>query len=332
MAIDRNRIRFYGRHANHEGCDYFSYSASGFEVLLSCKGSEASVSFIFDSVVREIDKQFVSIYVDDVFHGKAEIRPGKQTVTVDVADGGHPVSVRLIKVNEVYLSELTLEDVVLEDAELLPIAPSERMLLTVYGDSVSCGYGLLADSPEELFCAENEDATETYGYLAAQKLGLDYEIVARSGISIGIPIFCDVLFNEIYDKVDLFEDLKERRAPDFAVINLGTNDSLALDAMNEEQKESARKQFLYEYRHLAERIAADNPNVVMVLCHNSVRELDSGLLSAIETVRDEMRRKYGIRCDMFEMYPDQGGANWHPNKAAHHENAKRLAALITKLY
>ena len=36
---------------------------------------------------------------------------------------------------------------------------------------------------------------------------MDYSVVARSGISVAIPIYIEQLFKEIYDTVDMYENV-----------------------------------------------------------------------------------------------------------------------------
>ena len=322
--MDLNYIRFIGRHLQKEGKEYFSYSGSGFEFAIeSC--SPCSISLILNSELREHDDQYIGIYINDAFHSKERLIEGTNKVVVKLDDTQKYSVVRVIKYNEVYISMIYLEDIILENASFQKLLPSNKKKIGFFGDSITCGYGL-DDFKGTGFKTSGENFSLSYAYLTAKELNLDYTIVARSGISIGIKIWIEQLFNEIYDTVDMFEKCPVEHDLDYAVINLVTNDSGGY-YQKAEDKEKAIKMFHEEYYELVERIIKDNPGVKIVMSY--------GMCYLADLFMDEMKKLYNFISQQFnndfrlvEFSPNDDGADGHPYKTSHEENAKKLIEAI----
>ena len=102
------------------------------------------------------------------------------------------------------------------------------------GNSITCGYGIEADSAREKFTYDTENHYYTFAARTARALGAEYNVVARSGIGMyrnyggpaeGTPDGC---LPALYDRT-LFYDADEKWdfssfQPDVVCVNLGTND------------------------------------------------------------------------------------------------------------
>lgn len=102
-------------------------------------------------------------------------------------------------------------------------------LIEVVGDSITCGYGILGDSPTCPFSADTEAETRAWAALAGAELGADVVAIAQSGKGL--------VRNHGGDDSDpmpprfeltFAEDLRFRWSfdyePDVVVVGLGTND------------------------------------------------------------------------------------------------------------
>ena len=174
---------------------------------------------------------------------------------------------------------------------------------------------------------ESEDFSKTYGFLAAESLGMDCYAVARSGISLTLLIYCDTPFTRIYDTVDMFEKCPLGQPLDYAVMNLGTNDHGCYCIMKEEEKEKALKEFSEEYYRLLERIVQDNKGVKLVLASNLI-EIQECFLDAMKEAGNRIESKYGNPCRFVKFAPNSDGADNHPYMDAHKEAGALLAQTI----
>lgn len=322
----KDKLHFLGRHINKNNKEYFSYSGTGFEFLVKPNKVDFKVKLSLISELNEHDAQYVAIYVNDEFYSKEKLNKGRNDIELKL-HSTIETKIKVLKVNEVYLSSIYLDDINLFDAEFIDYKPIVKKRIGFFGDSLTCGYGLLDYQGKE-FSMEGEDFTYSYAYLTAKALDLDYIIVARSGISIALPIYCNKLFNEIYDTVDMFDKCKVKDNLSYAVINLGTNDNGALNVI--EDKVSALKTFKEKYIQLIERIINDNPNVKLVLCYK-MAEICEDIIKAIKEVYSFAKDKFSNKFALIEFEPDSNGANTHPYKTAHEQFALNLSKAIANL-
>lgn len=326
VVMDLKNIRFIGRHIVKDGQGYFAFSGSGFEFAVE-PSAGCLVKLVFNSVIREESSQFIAIYINDVYFSKYMLINGKGEIIIPIAK--HSV-VRIIKVNEAYLSSLYLEDIVFTNGEFGELKPVNRKLIGFFGDSLTCGFGLL-DYHGDIFRMETEDFTKTYAFLTSNAVNMDYSVVARSGISVAIPMYMSTLFGDIYDTVDMFEKYTPERQLDYAVVNLGANDNSGIfQNARSEDREKALDIFKEGYQALVERILNDNPKASLLLCYQ-LNHLDERTVNKIKEVKEYVSSNYENKCCLVEFIPNKDGACFHPFFLTHAENAKILAKAIQEL-
>ena len=325
--MELDNLRFIGRHIIKNNQPYVSFSGSGFVFHVVPENNNCLVKLVLNSEIREESTQFLAIYINDVFYSKYMIINGHAELYLTINKDS---IIRIIKANEVYLSSIYLEDIVVTNGKMAKVEEVKRKLIGFFGDSLTCGYGLL-DYQGQQFRMETEDFTKTYAYLAANELNMDYDVVARSGISVGVPIYMPTLFKDIYDTVDMFDKFEMNRKLDYAVINLGSNDNSAIfQFMKEEERDSALDKFKEEYQSLVERIINDNPNVTLLLCYQEKR-LDERVLNRIKEVKEYISSHYENRIQLVEFIHNQDGACYHPFFLTHADNAKILEKVLQGL-
>lgn len=322
--MELDNLRFIGRHIIKNNQPYFSFSGSGFIFRVVPENNNCLVKLVLNSEIREESTQFLAIYINDVFYSKYMVINGHAELYLTINKDS---IIRIIKANEVYLSSIYLEDIVVTNGKMVKVEEVKRKLIGFFGDSLTCGFGLL-DYQGQQFRMETEDFTKTYAYLAANELNMDYDVVARSGISVGVPVYMPTLFKDIYDTVDMFDKYEMDRKLDYAVINLGSNDNTGI--LQSQDINKALDTFKEEYQSLVERIINDNPNVTLLLCYQEKR-LDERVLNRIKEVKEYISSHYENRIQLVEFIHNQDGACYHPFFLTHADNAKILEKVLQGL-
>ena len=325
--MDNSKIRFFGRHIKKDTYDYFSFSGCGFEFAVLPETFFYTVTLSLISELREHDAQYIAIFVNDKLHSKLKMPEGNNSYTFTLSEQKRTV-IKVIKLNETYISSIYLKDIVLNGAKFDELPASNKKMIGFFGDSLTCGYGLLELHGED-FKTETEDFTKAYPYLAVKALNMDYTVIARSGISVSLPIYVDKVFNEIYDTVDMYEKCETEKNLDYAVINLGTNDNGAYYQLSED-KEKALFKFKQDYISLILQIIKDSPNVKIVICHNFVELLEE-ITDAIKDVYRLIKENAPNPIALVEFKTNSDGANFHPYYPAHEEASKILVEAIKNL-
>ena len=143
-------------------------------------------------------------------------------------------TIKVVKQTE---SNYTLTDLMeLTFLGSLAAAPAQKDLYIEFiGDSLTCGMGNLPkldgtyESDNNLAqTSPYEDGTQSYGYIAADKLNADVHIISEAGIGLSATWFDpmpDFYKAASYKRsTTAMYNFKSARVPDVVVINLGTND------------------------------------------------------------------------------------------------------------
>ena len=197
-------------------------------------------------------------------------------------------------------------------------APTEReFLIEFIGDSITCGYGNLGNpSTPVAGIALMQDGTQTFAYLTAEALDVDYNMVSCSGIGIakGWTSVNELTF---YQRASHYRDETisyhgSSRTPDLIVINLGTNDQDR--GCEEEAFKSGMRELVTYIRDL---YGSDVPivwmyNMMTYGCFTWAR-------AVIEEFGGENANIYTL-----QLTPNKLGAGNHPSLEAHYEASAQL--------
>jgi lysophospholipase L1-like esterase len=255
------------------------------------------------------------------------LRSDKETyaVAAGLPDGDHEAF--LVKRTEARVGEIQL----LGFAQPLlapPAAPPRRV--EIVGDSISAGYGNEGPDQRCTFTPATENATLTYGWLAAERVGAEASIVAWSGKTIDemANLYTRALPSRPTSRWDA-----QAFVPDAVVINLGTNDLARGDP---------QPQFVPSLVRLVGRVRAIHPAALIVCCVGSMLTdtyppgkqaltLGRGYVRAAV----EQKNKAGDARVTFLEFPPQDpaigyGCDYHPSVKTHQQMADRLAAHLQK--
>lgn len=197
-----------------------TWPATGIEFAFTGTSASVPITSISGSNAIAVIVDGIATSIDNV--------NGTSISTGKLASGAHTVEIR--KKSEAQYGSISIGDPVTSGTFCSVPEPKKR--IEIIGDSISVGYGVSGTYP----CVNSaalEDATLTYGALAAKNISADYSIVAWSGKGIirnyvtadgddNQPIVPELWTRYDADGADNTYDFQT--PVDIVVVNLGTND------------------------------------------------------------------------------------------------------------
>ncbi len=308
-------LKLHGRtvvSSNGIACDH---SATGIEFSAYMEGKVKLSVFVSSNT-------YFTVYIDGVRQEK-RFNVKKGTVTLTIADfkeaGVH--NIRVLKQTESANSLSVLKT--LSFKGYFEEAPAKKDLFIEFlGDSITSGYGnLCANGVADPGSALNQDATQAYAYLTAEKLGADHSLISCSGIGVvssysGNFVMKDFFSAESYFK-NTIKKYEKTFTPDIVVINLGTNDQGKGDVTGTQFKAGAKALI-----KLVRSTYGQDVKIVWVA--NMMGPcMQAYSMQAIKELGGEEKGLYF--CTLTE---NRDGGLAHPSKAAHATAANALAKFI----
>jgi len=327
---DHGHVRYSGRRqTTEEGGVRFAYS--GARVRLAFKGSR--VALRMDDLHKG---NWVNVFLDGERTDKILIKGkgGSYTLAAGL-DPDRLHTVEVVKATEGFLGSLVFHGFGLnEGAETRPWPDPETRRIEFIGDSITCGYGIEADTPDTPFVPEEENFCDTFAWRAARALDADYQVVARSGIGIyrnydGPREGNAKNMRTVYDQTFFNHEDPEwdhaRFVPEVICINLGTND-FSTDGPDVET-------FVEAYVSFVKRLGALRPEAKIVVLAGPLNDKPA-YVGSLERVVERTRETLGERVSLFRMTPQGNhgfGAHWHPSRAQAKVNGRELAVYLSDL-
>ncbi|MBO7580282.1 MAG: lipase [Bacteroidaceae bacterium] len=221
---------------------------------------------------------------------------------------------------------------------LAPAAPLPSRKIEFIGNSITCGYGIEANSEADHYEDETANFYYTYAARTARNLDAQAVVVARSGIGVyrsynGPKTGDKVNMNTEYPYTLLYNNKYEwdfsRYTPDLVCINLGTNDT---------STQGADSTLLVNgFKQLYRQVRSHYPNAKIVLlcgCMMSGDQLRSAQ-QALDTTVAYAHQQGDKEVYRFDFTPHDGslgyGADWHPSMRQHEKMANELTPYLKKL-
>ena len=341
-APEKDNVKWLGRAYLMDEKLMLGYSASGIHFIT--EGAAFTVGFIGDSTAGTgRDESRVAIYVDenrmlDFLIDKKE----KQVTISGLTDAKH--TVKVIKLSECNMSTCAIEYI---ECDNISPAPNKETYIEFIGDSITCGYGVDTDKPEDLFATSNEDVTKAYAYKTAGLLDADCACVSLSGFGIisgytdnPDELHDDGLIPDYYEKAGLsYNSLDGYKiqntdwdfslyTPDACVINLGTNDFSYCQA--DEVKCTGYKD---KYKEFLEMVRKHNPSAT-ILCVLGLmgEELCEYMEQAASEFSKEKADNHIYTLRMPVQTEEEGRvSDFHPTEKAHERAAKQVSQKLREL-
>lgn len=291
----------------------FRFSGSAVTVYLSVNAQEIPAHFL------------VSL---DGVNTRQSFAVSTETVTFPaLAEGEH--TLRLVRLTECRLAgadTLSFTGIELRGEDPCFLAPPERKphLIDFYGDSITCGWGVLAEPGSEGFVIEEEDASHAYAMLTAEALDAEYGICAYSGHGIVSNCHGDrsepmKLFYPLATRKSLLAFDHKNNHPDAIVVALGTNDGGGKVSFDE---------FAAGAREFIDLIRRDYPDTEIFWIYGMMGNGYAGVLSALAKDLPHLHFILSVPLD-----PQKGeiGASGHPSTVGARRVADELIAAIREV-
>lgn len=307
-------VKVIGRSAVVDAGITCDWTASGLSLAVTCEG-EVSIKVLSDQVA------YFTVIVDGVRQPeRVEVKAGTATVTLarGLEKGTHEIS--FLKQTENTNAMCILHSVSFAGS-FAPRPADRKRYIEFYGDSITSGYGNLAEqgSVQNPGSARWQDGTQTYAFLAADLLGADWSMISVSGIPFSKG-YTSYTMGSIMEKINWrrFDTAYDfARKPDLVVINLGTNDAQC-GAVLEDVKSRATEMIRTLKGHYGE-----DQKILFVTCMMNTN-CRPQLLEVIQACGGEEAGLY----EMQSIESNRFGGNGHPDMTAHVDVSEELVSFI----
>ena len=275
--------------------------------------------------VEEIsDEALVGIFVDDmaiVYQTVIVTGKSKQYLLAsELSDEPH--TVRISKLSEYRDSEVYIKSIGIKGSGMKKTSGKEKIILFV-GDSITAGYGVMAETEDSPYTVSEEDGSKTYAYIVANNLQYEARFVCRRGIG--------VLTNADGSKIHIREMYKnyasENVNADIVCLNIGTNDDRLGGNQETEQK------FAEEYVLLLKLIRQTNPNAQIIVTYGAMtteftEKIEFCVKQYKDLTGDTKIDFYKFSTSIYAM--NDGISSGHPSQSAHKIFADELIEYILR--
>ena len=239
-------VNTYGRvfYNSDLGGETFINSASGFEVRF--RGTELRAEVQTISGGGSYPNGMFSVFVDGETDSNAKILKTERsvggvsdevTIAEGLTDGEHVVKV--LKRTPSNRDRLIVSQIS-TDGEILPAPAKPSLNIEFYGDSITCGEGVLRSYKDEngnikdsaLYTQKTQNVFQSYAGECAKDLGAAFRVFGRGGIALKYTDFTNERYTVANNYGSMAVDLAAAEypydynsyRPDAVVIYLGTND------------------------------------------------------------------------------------------------------------
>ena len=323
-------ITWYGRVVHdQDGSVGFNYASSGFEVKV--RATSLTMKFGTVNYADAGSRNYVTVIVDNDYASakKFGIEMDDKELTIKLDGNLH--TVKVLKNTEARPVQLSLKSLSVNGTFAGVDARPERFI-EVYGDSITCGYGIIDTDHYGNFSTDTEDALKTYAFLTVKELGADWSVMSRSGAAIKqndwgssdtIPNF--MVRTGMYN----YTPYENPRIPQVVVINAGTNDTTYILNGNTTQPTKQEKEDAYvaAYIRFIEDIRERYDGVKIFICNGMLRA-ESEMKPALERVIEGAGGDDITYVSLPWMLNYDIGADGHPGANTHAAAATVLTNAI----
>ena len=314
---ESDMIRIRGRYTVEDECLAFDWTNSGFAfAFVGCGFMISLGEYTADAPA------YVRITVDGTRTQRFAVVNGSEKLIVEgLTDKRHRVEVLKITEGDSKLKFDTLS-LIGNGASLRKPPLNSPRKIEFIGDSITCGYGVLGAASDPDYHTYQQDGTQSYAYLTAEKFGADARYIAISGK--GIVCNCkgdrtDVKGGEFYNRLTRVGSLcDDGWTADVVVINLGTND---------EGGPAPDGEFAVAAKELIQKVRARYENAHIIWLYGLMSNLYAETLrTTIREVSKTDDKVHFLFVDSIFGNESETGANGHPNVRA----SIRASALLYK--
>ena len=325
------------------------WTASGIEFRL-----KASDLFIELESVYEGLELWTDILIDGELSQRIQLPRGISRIPVfqKLSDNGVIKSrtVRILRDTQAMagdaVSVLKLISIETDDDAVFEQIPEPALRLEFIGDSITSGEGAGLEKQTE-WAPVVFSAVESYAYKTGVLLNADVNILSSSGWGLyaSWDAKTECALPPYYDEVCGIENSGEDRAagslepwdhssfvPDAIVINLGTNDSGALNNNDRWERDEFHGLFVKTGADFLRKLRERNPGSALVWAYGMLgNDMAEWIGEAISSYRAQSGDGNVYYYELPGCTEDLLGVRFHPNRRAHDEAAIALCAELKRI-
>lgn len=332
-AYDEKFVSYLGRYYKKNNGIYFANSNAGFGLCTKVVEQTNSIKVTFDASASfsTETKQYAQLFVDGNRYGdRIVIENGSNTV-VTIAEnlniGEHIIEFK--KCNETQYSSLIIKNIIFDNVKVKEYV-DDRPIIEFFGDSISCGYGNLSTGTG--FSLSTEDSTQAYTNLTADALNYRSSSIAYSGIGLyhswtDSPITAMTL----YKQIDGQEYNMRKDNVKISVINLGTNDNVKYNSLEESKKPDFVNGMKKNIKAMMNTILDTHPGSSIIVAYEMMTAISNDIINAYKTAIEEVKLMWDTS-KIFSIQFDRNeqGVDGHPNLIGHQNAANKLVNFIVE--
>lgn len=334
-----NNIKLLGRHSSNASANHsypLFFTGSGIE--LNVTGSSLYVEFesTFDTF-----ENYICIYINDALIQKRMIDNMAEKICIFRGVNSDSIkNVKILKCTQPFKNDANnyLAITAFEtDGEFMPVEEKDIKIEFV-GDSITSGEGLRGSKEDTDWLPMYLDIDGNYAKLTADMLEADFNIISQSGW--GIYSSWDNIkentLSKIYEYVCL--PLKNDKnvangsqekydfstfVADYVIVNLGTNDAIALEENFSEERLNAITKAVYD---LLVMIRKNQPFAMIIWAYGAFDDsLKPFISDGISRYSKDYNDKNVSYVALPELTEDNVGSRNHPGRALHEEIANTIS-------
>ena len=308
--------KLHGRPYHINDVPAFTWSNSGIEFC--GKFDRLTVFFGENTAAQPV---IFKIIVDKLEIKTSVVGKGVTAVIENLRDKVH--NVKILRISE-GSNCISVDKVQIygKTPEFIPVPEKKRLKLEFLGDSITAGYGVIADSERMEYTTYEQDSTKTYAYLTAKALDAEIRTICISGEGIchscgdhvGTPFI--KFFNRTSRGIDGY--MPDDYVPDVFVVNGGTNDK---------RSHVTSEEFIEGVITLLKDIRSKYPKTPIIWMYGMmVHVFDEELEKAVKIFNESDKNTYCLIVKSVNEYKNQKGTYGHPNVNA----SVRCSGLLKK--
>ncbi len=324
------------------------YTGSSFEFNADCEG-DVTVNIELANMVSEIEDRgiYFTVYVDGIKQSRMCLYgTGVHSLTIakDLAKGNHTFAIYRqteIEHGTAYVKSVTLK------GETTDAPQNKDMLIHVIGASSVAGYGNLGNASTEHAISGYpvyEDGTQSFGFLLAQKLNADVDMICQQGIGVEYG-WRNANMQTVYNYLNYQHDSNTKfdftnvRQPDVVVVSLGGNDisSLASGGLGKDipKDDTAYANIQAGMENFLTTLRGYYPNAKIIweigVVASSSNEKGAEIITAAVEAKGGADNGFYAYDMRSQVSSNTGGAKNHPSAGEHQLFADLLAIYINGL-
>ena len=303
-------------------------SLSGFEFNAICEG-DVKITFDTSYLLEAEYGVYFTVLVDGEAQDRnvchiTQLSSTTFTIAENLPSGEH--SFKIYRQNEAACGTIGVRSISLSGYLCEP--PKESGLsIEFVGDGVTAGLGNIFNGTPSSDTSElsplYQDATKTYAFYAAEKLGADFSVIAQNGVGVSIGWQTHTM-QDVYTKLHLNKDNLEydfSKTNDIIVIALGKND---YDKLSDTTEANIKQGF----KNLLALVREKNPTSKIIWIYGMQNNKANTAIT--ETISAAGGAANGYYALSMQAHQNISGGNWHPTYTAHKKMADVLVDFINE--